>query len=790
MLKEHAPALLPEPPAGRSVGGAVFAGLFGLLAVMSCFKYLALHSTVFDLGVFLSNLHSLHVAGQWWRAFLGHAQPLLPVYAQVYRLVPDQAAPLVLLTSQALFLALPALLAGRRHGMLAALAYALYFPVWTNGLFDFHLDHLLIPLLYGFLAAATTGRVGLAVLLGLAPALVKEPYALTTVFCGLYLWWVEKHSRAGITLVVFGALYFYLATSLVVPFCTADNGLGAQSGAYAWLGGSPGTALLTMVSEPGKTLAVVFGVPGKWKYLFFLFGSLLFFPLLRPKLLLPALPSLALALLSTNPSYYGWANHYTAGAAGVLFFAFCQVLGPVRILARQSGAGSNRVVAAIFGVLALAHVMLAPSPVSRLFWTSDSFAFSSAAYEPTARDAAILSEILRSVPQDPTVPVVSQNTLNWGSLAERLDYNSFPLGVFTPHPVRDLSGATWADFWTFVRTRQTPNLPIRTWQPSYVLLDLTRPWFVLDRGCEFIQGACRDEDVAREFNVYVIKARQELETVYDQGGFLILRRPQPAAPALAPAPAAPAPGDQPAAPIGQPGVQAPGTVPGQGPGQPAGQPAGQAPVQPPVQSPVQPQAAPPVAAPGAARPEAAPDSSIEVEVLDRFPTQRAKKAKAGETAPQAAPEAGVGQSPVVSPEAAPTDQPPRRKSRSRQPKADATVTPGETVPTPLAAPEAAPDQNQSLSPEAAPAEQPPRRKSRSRRPKADAIVTPGQPAEAGPTAPAAPEAAPGQTQSLSPDTAPTDQPPRRKSRPRRPKAESATPVPAAEPTPMPLGNQP
>ncbi|MFP5258839.1 MAG: hypothetical protein ACLGQH_07435, partial [Acidobacteriota bacterium] len=63
MLKEHAPALLPEPPAGRSVGGAVFAGLFGLLAVMSCFKYLALHSTVFDLGVFLSNLHSLHVAG-------------------------------------------------------------------------------------------------------------------------------------------------------------------------------------------------------------------------------------------------------------------------------------------------------------------------------------------------------------------------------------------------------------------------------------------------------------------------------------------------------------------------------------------------------------------------------------------------------------------------------------------------------------------------------------------------------------------------------------------------------
>ncbi|WP_075355923.1 DUF2079 domain-containing protein, partial [Desulfovibrio sp. DV] len=538
MLKEHAPVLLPAP-ASRGVGGAVFAGLFGLLAVMSCLKYLALHSTVFDLGVFLSNLYSLHAAGQWWRAFLGHAQPLLPVYAQVYRLVPDQAAPLVLLTSQALVLALPALLAGRRHGMLAAVAYALYFPVWTNALFDFHLDHLLIPILFGFLAAATSGRIVLAVLLGLAPALVKEPYALTTVFCGLYLWLCQGRSRAGLGLVVFGSLYFYVATALVVPFCTADNGLGIQSGAFAWLGGSPGAALVTMITEPGKVLAVVFGVPGKWKYLLFLFGSLIFFPLVRPKLLLPAIPSLALALLSTNPSYYGWANHYTAGAAGVLFFAFCQVLGPVRILARQSGAGSDRVVFALFGWLALAHVLLAPSPVSRLFWTTDNFAFSSSAYEPSARDAAILGEILRSVPQDRSVPVVSQNTLNWGALAERLDYNSFPLGVFEPHRVRDLSGATWADFWTFVRTRKPPNLPVRTWEAQYVLLDLTRPWFVLDRGCEFIQGACRDEDVAREFNVMVITARQKLETVYDQGGFLILRRPGPAPapiPAQAPQP--------------------------------------------------------------------------------------------------------------------------------------------------------------------------------------------------------------------------------------------------------------
>lgn len=814
MLKDHAPALLPEPPA-RKVGGAVFAGLFGVLAVMSCLKYLALHSTVFDLGVFLSNLHSLHVAGQWWRAFLGHAQPLLPVYAQVYRLVPDQAAPLVLLVSQALVLALPAFFAGRRHGTLAALAYALFFPVWTNALFDFHLDHLLVPILYGFLAAATTGRIGWAVVLGLAPSLVKEPYALTTICCGAYLWLCEGRRGPGLFLAAFGALYFYVATNLVVPFCTVDAGLGVQSGAFSWLGGSPGAALATMITQPGKVLAVVLGVPGKWKYLCFLFGSLLFFPLLRPKLLLPALPTIALSLLSTNPSYYGWANHYTAGAAGVLFFAFCQVLGPVRVLARQSGAGAGRVVFAVMGWLAIAHVMLAPSPVSRLFWTTDSFAFSSDAYEPTARDAAILAEILKVVPQDPRVAVVSQNTLNWGALAERLDYNSFPLGVFEPHPVRDLSGATWADFWTFARTRQTPNLPVRSWQAQYVLLDLTRPWFVLDRGCEFMQGACRDEDVAREFNVFVIRARQEFETLYDQGGFLILRRPKPAtpppAPALPPAEAAaagqPAEGVAASPPGNQPGVPpaAQPATPGQPPavvGSPAmvapgvPVPSGQTPATPmtgPAQAtsataaPAAPGSVPAPAGPPRTTPESDLGTEIEVEVLDRFPSQRAKKLKPagreGEAAPADQSGQGAGQPAAVTPPAAsssvvpaPTDAPAAEgeapaKRRQRRPKLDAL----EAAPSS----EAAPGQPAASSavvpaPADAPAAEgdvPAKRPQRQRRPKPDALED-APSSEAGPGQPAAAPAGQtsGQSPSLAPDAAPTgENAPRPKPRARRPK---------------------
>jgi len=528
MARLQTPELLPAG-GGQGFSGAVFLGLFAMLALLSCFKYLALHSTVSGLGRILSDLYSIHNTGHWWLAFTGQARPLLLVFSAIYRLVPDQAAPFVLLILQALFLALPAFWAARRYGGLAALAYALYFPVWTNALNDFHLDHLLIPLLFCFLAAARSERFGLAAWLGLLPCLIGEYAALTTACCGVYLYAVSRRRPAGTVLMLVGLLLFFLETTWIVPFCTA--------GTPAWAGWTG------LFAGAGQAVGGTSTTP--WLTLTACFGALLFLPLFRPKVLLPALPALGLILFS-GPEAAGWTAPATAGAAGALFFSFCEVLGPLRELARQSGIGSRRFGATVFSMLLLVHVFLAPSPVSRLFLTGGSFAFGMEAYEPTARDAAILAAILRSVPDADTVAVVSQNTLNWGALAERHHYASFPLGVFTPVPVRDLTETTWKDFWTFIRTGKTDSLPVRSWQAQYVLLDLTRPWCVRDRQCPVPATGGPQQPVARDFNALVLQARQEMDTVYDQGGFVILRRrpePTPAAAKTAPPPVAP---DQPA----------------------------------------------------------------------------------------------------------------------------------------------------------------------------------------------------------------------------------------------------
>jgi len=395
-----------------------------------------------------------------------------------------------------------------------------------------------VPIVFGFLACSRAQRFGWATGLGLLPLLFGEQAALITLCCGLSLLVFAKRRQAGLWLITAGLAVFFAEIKWVVPFCTVGEPLLAGWGA--------------LLAGGGQTADCAPTAP--WLTVLACFGTLLFLPLLRPKFLVPALPALACILFACRDAA-DITGPATAGAAGALFFAFCEVLGPIRELSRQSGISARHFGTGLVGLLLLLHVLVAPSPLSRWFLTNGSFAFGMDAYAPTARDATILSAILHSVPEDDAVTVVSQNTLNWGALAERRHYASFPSGVFSPYPVRDLSHVTWKDFWKFCRTGKTDHLPVRLWLAQYVLLDLTRPWCVLDRQCPFDGQRCTNQTVARDFNMLVIEARQAMDTIYDQGGFIILRRrplpaPTPAAPQAAPAPATPP--QQPAAPPTEP----------------------------------------------------------------------------------------------------------------------------------------------------------------------------------------------------------------------------------------------
>lgn len=499
--------------------------LFGMLTAMACLRYLALRSTVFDLGIFVCNLSAMSQDGQWWRAFSGHVQPVLWLFSWIVGLLPDWLDPLGLMVAQAFFLALPLPFLAVRYGGFTALAYVLCFAVWHNGLFDFHPDHLAIPLGFLFFFSAEDERPWTAACAALCLCLLKETFALQAAACGLFLMQSRRSGLAGFPagclVLALSLFWFWLATTRLIPFFTLDAGVGLSAGAFSWLGGGSLSAKLGfMLLHPFTVFGQMFGDPRKIKYMAALLGSLAFLPLLSPRVLLVAAPPLLLSLLSSRPDYFAISNHYTAGLVAPLIIAFARALPMARGMVEDLRGRVDRYAGALLLVLLAAHVALSPSPISVQFWRQGGVA----GYFSADRDKRIIRALETGLPSDPETVIITQNSLNWGKIVSRNFSNSFPLAVFEPHLAQDMRQATLGDLRRFIITGQKPVFPLVESLAEYLVLDRKRPWFVVDQGCEWKDGACRDVAVAAVFRDKVEQAMLLFDVVHEDDGFMILKR--------------------------------------------------------------------------------------------------------------------------------------------------------------------------------------------------------------------------------------------------------------------------
>jgi uncharacterized membrane protein len=509
---------------GLKVGLLIFLGLFGLLSLMAILKYLSLHSTFFDLGIFLNNFTNI-TSDQGWRLYFGHFQPLMLIYSWINELIPAGSIPVVILALQGAVLTWPVVFLYHRFGTTPAVAFALYFPLWYSALFDFHMDHLSVPLLFGFFFMEKNGRIGWAVVLALLLALVKEPFALQTAACGIYLVLARKHPFLGIVLIGFGLSYFYFATRYLIPYFTPETQIGLGSSAFSWLGNSLTDIIWFIVTKPHIVLGEIFSDNGKIRYLIYIFGALTFIPLLRPGILIVALPIMAIALLSKVENHSGLYYHYTAGLIAPLTMAFAEGLPIARKLWAKASLPITWFTPLLLIILFAFHVKMAPSPISVLFWNQKSWAYNANAYLPTNRDSMIKNAIHTHISSNQNVAISAQNTLNWGYLAQRKYYFFFPLGVLKPHIVPKGSDRSLVGLWKFINTGEMTTTKTEGIWADYVVLDLKRPWFIEDKGCHWKYGQCKSNgEFSSRFLALVQQTKEHFDTVFQEDGLYILKR--------------------------------------------------------------------------------------------------------------------------------------------------------------------------------------------------------------------------------------------------------------------------
>ncbi len=423
--------------APRALLWAAMASFAAGFASLSILRHRAFNTGRFDLGNLVQAvwstahgdfLQQTALNGRQISRLGVHFEPILAAFAPLWYLWPS---PDMLLTVQAVAVALGALpvfwlarkhLHSERAALGFALVYLVYPPLQWMALDEFHPGALACPLLLFAFWYLDEDRLVPFAVFALIACTTREEIAL--VVAGLGVWYALSRRRwiTGSVVAVAGAAVAAIVIGLVTPHFRHGAPLSFY-GRYKDVGGSPSHVLRTIVTHPLRTLEVAFDRRGL-SYLLELALPLAGVCLLAPLALFPAVPVLALNLLSGAPSQTSIHYHYTAGEIPALLVA--TIFSAARLSRRRTGLAVPLAAVVLLASL-IGNYRLGPLP----FWShvpggesllADRFSVS--------HHDRVAAQALRLIPGR---AVVSATNSLGAHLSARPRILSFPV----------LGGATW-----------------------------------------------------------------------------------------------------------------------------------------------------------------------------------------------------------------------------------------------------------------------------------------------------------------------------------------------------------
>ncbi len=130
----------------------------------------------------------------------------------------------------------------------------------------------------------------------------RNDTALVVAMLGLYGVLTRRRVVFSWAPMLFAALYWVLAVFVIIP-AFAGGAQFSYLQNYDWLGASASAIVKTIVTHPFFVARTVFG-PDRWQYVVSLLFPLAFLPLLKPRLLLMALPPFLINIFAGNHYKY------------------------------------------------------------------------------------------------------------------------------------------------------------------------------------------------------------------------------------------------------------------------------------------------------------------------------------------------------------------------------------------------------------------------------------------------------------------------------------------------------
>ena len=300
------------------------------MSYQAILRYVTFKAGAFDLGnmdqVLWNTIHGrffqfTNQAIDWYGPPTRLAIHFEPIILPLSLLYAFHADPRILLVFQTLVLgsgALPVFILTRKYipewpifATLMAAAYLMSPALLGLNIFDFHPVSLATPLLLYAILALTYKRYIWFLIACVLACMCKEDIPLSVALLGILVIWKYKLPRLGTVLLIGGLLWSFIAFKFIIPHFYPGVQANNYWYRYEALGSSPGAAIANLIIHPWLLFTTFFTLD-RFYYLVGLVRSVGFLPLLAPEWLLPALPSLAVNLLSTDPLLYSGVYHYNA----------------------------------------------------------------------------------------------------------------------------------------------------------------------------------------------------------------------------------------------------------------------------------------------------------------------------------------------------------------------------------------------------------------------------------------------------------------------------------------------
>ena len=300
------------------------------MSYQAILRYVTFKAGAFDLGnmdqVLWNTIHGrffqfTNQAIDWYGPPTRLAIHFEPIILPLSLLYAFHADPRILLVFQTLVLgsgALPVFILTRKYipewpifATLMAAAYLMSPALLGLNIFDFHPVSLATPLLLYAILALTYKRYVWFLIACVLACMCKEDIPLAVALLGILVIWKYKLPRLGTVLLIGGLLWSFIAFKVIIPHFYPGVQANNYWYRYEALGSSPGAAIANLIIHPWLLFTTFFTLD-RFYYLVGLVRSVGFLPLLAPEWLLPALPSLAVNLLSTDPLLYSGVYHYNA----------------------------------------------------------------------------------------------------------------------------------------------------------------------------------------------------------------------------------------------------------------------------------------------------------------------------------------------------------------------------------------------------------------------------------------------------------------------------------------------